>query len=147
MKVGDSTVLNVETVSEDDDAADKYKHTYFPDIPEDKTTMPEQDVTDNKGNSINGLDHIVDNYINMEVRLPSREKELYGQVVGLCLDKNGRMIENPDNNPYMNTVLCEIKFKDGSSQAYGANIIAENMWKTVNNEGYHEDALHPIVDI
>ena len=47
----------------------------------------------------------------------------------------------------MNTVLYEIKFKDGSSQAYGANIITENMWRTVNNEGYHEDALHSIVDI
>ena len=83
----------------------------------------------------------------MEVRLPSGEKELYGQVVGLCLDENGRMIGNPDNNPYMNTVLYEIKFEDGSSQAYGANIIAKNMLRTVNNEGYHEDALHSIVDI
>ena len=57
------------------------------------------------------------------------------------------MIRNPDNNPYMDTVLYEIKFKDGSFQAYGANIIAENMWRTVNNEGYHEDTLHLIVDI
>ena len=87
MKVGDSTVPKVETVSDDDDA-DKYNHTYFPDIPEEKITMTEQDIIDNKGNPIDGLDHIVDNYINMEVLLPFGEKELYEQVVRLFLSKN-----------------------------------------------------------
>ena len=57
------------------------------------------------------------------------------------------MIGNLDNSPYMNTVLYEIKFKDGSSQAYDANIIAKNNLRTVNNEGYYKDALHLIVDI
>ena len=85
--------------------------------------MPEQDVIDDKGNPIDGLDHIVDSYINMEVRLPSGEKELYGQVIGLCLDKNGRIIGIPHMNPFMNSVLYEIKFEDGSSQAYGAPIL------------------------
>ena len=78
--------------------------------------MPKQDVVDNNGTSIEGLGHIVDSYINMEVRLPEGEKELYGKVVGLCLDKEGRMIGTPDSNPYMNTVLYEIKFNDGTSK-------------------------------
>ncbi len=147
MKVGDSTLPKVETVSEFDDDADEIEHTYFPDIAEDITTMPDQDVIDDEGNPIPGLDHIVDNYINMEVRLPSGEKELYGQVIGLCLDKDGRMIGIPHKNPFMNSVLYEIKFEDGSSQAYGANVIADNMWRMANDEGYQEDALHSIVDI
>ena len=78
LKVGDSTLPKVETVSEFDNDADETKHTYFPDIAEDITTMPDQDVIDDEGNPIPGLDNIVDNYINMEVRLPSGEKELYG---------------------------------------------------------------------
>ena len=40
MKVGDSTVPNEETVSEDD-GADDYEHMYLPDISVDKTTIPE----------------------------------------------------------------------------------------------------------
>ena len=52
MKTGDSTIPKVETVSEDD-GADDYEHTYFPNIPVDKTTTPKQDVIDNKGNPIN----------------------------------------------------------------------------------------------
>ena len=53
----------------------------------------------------------------------------------------------PDSNPYMNTVLYEIKFDDGTSKAYGSNIIADNMWRSMNNEGYQEDSLHSVVDI
>ena len=134
-----------ETVVNDDDNA--YDHTFFLDIPVDTTIVLEQDVIDNNEKPVHGLDHVVDSYINMEVRLPSGEKELYGQVVCLCLDKNGRMIRNPDNNPYMDTVLYEIKFEDGTSAAYGANIIAENMQRMCNNEGFYEDSLHSIVDI
>ena len=72
----------VETVTEDDGAVD-YEHTYFPDIPIDKTTMPEQDVIHDEGNPIAGLDHIVDNYINMEVRLPSGERALWPSLWSL----------------------------------------------------------------
>ena len=109
--------------------------------------MPEQDVVDNNGKPINGSDHIVDSYINMKVKLPHEDKKLYGSVVGLCLDKNGRVIGNPDPNPYLNIVLYQIKFDDGTTAAYGGNIIAENMWRMCNNEGYQEDALHSVIDI
>ena len=85
---------------------------------------------------IDVLDHIVDLYISMEVKLPEGEKEFNGKLVSLCLDKEGRMLGTPNTNPYMNTVLYEIKFDDGTSKAYGANIIAKNMWRSVNNEGY-----------
>ena len=50
-------------------------------------------------------------------------------------------------NQYLNTVLYHIKFEDGTTAANSGNIIAENMWRMCNNEGYHEYALHLIVDI
>ena len=52
---------------------------------EESSTL-EQEVVDGNGKPIDGLDHIVDTYINMEVRLPQGECELYGKVVGLCLE-------------------------------------------------------------
>ena len=57
------------------------------------------------------------------------------------------MIGEPNTNPFMNTVLYKVKFDDGTSQAYGANTLAENMWRSVNDEGYHKDSFHSIVDI
>ena len=114
---------------------------------DEESSTPEQEVVDGNGKPIDGLDHIVDTYINMEVRLPQGECELYGKVVGLCLDKDGKMIGDPNSNPFMNTVLYQVQFEDGTSQAYGANILADNMWRSVDDEGYHEDSLHSIIDV
>ena len=57
-----------------EDDNDIVAHTYFSDKPTDKTYMPEQDVVDNDGKPIDGLDYIVDLYINMEVKLSHKDK-------------------------------------------------------------------------
>ena len=123
MKMGNGTMPKVEIVLDDDDD-NTVTHIYFPDKPADKTTISEQDVIDNNGKPIHGLDHIVDSYINMEVKLPFEHKEMYDLVVGLCLDKNGKMIGHPDPNQYVNTALYHIKFEDGTIAVYGDKIIA-----------------------
>ena len=63
----------------------------------------------------------------MEVKLNNREKELYGKVIGLCLDRNGNTIGQAHKNHVLNTLMYEVKFDDGTSGVYAANIIAENM--------------------
>ena len=103
MKLGNRRMPKVEIVLDNDN--DTVAHTYFQDKPADKMEMPEQDINDDNGKPIDGLDHIIDLYINMEVKLPHEDKELYGFVIGLCLDKNERIIGNPDPNPYLNTIL------------------------------------------
>ena len=71
MKVGNSTAPKVETATEDEDNVG----IFVLDIPiEPLKEMPEQDVVDNNGKLIEGLDHIVDSYINMEVKPPEGEK-------------------------------------------------------------------------
>ena len=46
----------------------------------------------------------------------------------------------------MNTLLYNVRFEDGSVEAYEANVIAENIWRSVDNDGHYEDTLHRIVD-
>ena len=69
-------------------------------------------VYDSSGKFIN-LDNILDNYINMEVCFPQGESKIWGKVIGLCLDKDGKVIGSPNENPYMNTALYEVQFDDG----------------------------------
>ena len=58
LKVGTGTAPKVETVTEDNDDD---VGTFVPDIPvELLKEMPEQNVVDNNGKLIEGLDHIVD---------------------------------------------------------------------------------------
>ena len=71
---------------------------------------------------------------------------MYGKIIGLCLDQNGKGLETPHTNPVRNTLMYQIKFDDGTSSAYAVNTIAENMWRSVDNEGYHRDSLHSILD-
>ena len=73
MKLGKSRLPKVETIADDKDDV----VIYFPEISVEasqKIEMTEQDVVDNNGKAVHELDHIVDSYINMEVRLPEGEK-------------------------------------------------------------------------
>ena len=45
----------------------------------------------------------------MEIYLPQGEKELLWKVMGACLDNNGKIIGTSNKNPFLNTVLYEVK--------------------------------------
>ena len=64
----------------------------------------------------------------MEVKLNKDEKELYGQVIGLCLDSNDNTIKQAHEIPVLNTLMYKAKLSGETSGVYVANIIAENMW-------------------
>ena len=64
----------------------------------------------------------------MEVKLNKDEKELYDQVIGLCLDSNDDTIGQAYKYPELNTLMYEVKLSGGTSGVDVANIIAENMW-------------------
>ena len=137
LKIGKGRIPKVKVKTVDNDEEVK---PFVPIVPEaEPSQIPEQDAVDANGKTIPGLDHLHDTFVNMEVKLNRKEKELYGKVIGLCLDRNGNTIGQAHENPVLNTLMYEVKFDDGTSGVYAANIIAENMWRSVNDEGYHED--------
>lgn len=145
LKVGGGRNPKVETVLEDND--NEEVESFVPIVPEgEPLQIPEQDTVDENGNPIPNLYHLHDTFVNMEVKLNKDKKELYGQVIGLCLNRNGNTIGRAHENPVLNTLMYKDKFTDGTSGVYAANIIAKNMWRSVNDEGCHEDLLHLILD-
>ena len=64
----------------------------------------------------------------MKVKLNKDEKELYGQVIGLCLNSHDNTIGQAHKYPVLNTLMYEVKLSGGPSGVYVANIIAESMW-------------------
>ena len=135
----------VETVLEGNE--DEEVSSFVAIVPEaESSQIPEQEAVNTNGKPIPNLDHLHDTFINIEVKLNKDYKDLYGQVIGLCLDRNGNNIGHAHENPVLNTLMYEVKFADGTSNVYAANIIAKNMWRLVNNERYHEDLLHLILD-
>ena len=65
--------------SDDDDNSGKFYP--YEDYTKPPVEMPVTEATDATGKFIN-MDHVMDNYINMEIRLPIGESELFGKVIG-----------------------------------------------------------------
>ena len=89
---------------------------------------------------------ITDALIHAEVSLPQGEKMLSGKVIGRATDHDGSTIGEYDANPLMNTMLYDVEFDDGVLKQYSANIIAENMYSQVDDQGYSTTLLDGIID-
>lgn len=88
-------------------------------------------LSDEKENSI-------EYFMNMEVILPSTRR--YGsylcQVCGLAHNDWMQTSSGFNNNPYLNTQVFNIEFPNGNVEQYTAIIIAQNFYKTCDDEGY-----------
>ena len=71
---------------------------------------------------------------------------MFGKVIGYALDKDGKLIGTPNDNPILKTLLYDVLFEDESVESYEANVIAENIWWSVVNDGHYEDYLQRIID-
>lgn len=55
-------------------------------------------------------------------------------------------LEHGIKNPLLNSILYDVSFPDGQIKQYSANIIAENMYQQVDNDGYTKSLLKSIVN-
>lgn len=60
-------------------------------------------------------------------------------------DADGFLICKANNNPLLDTRVHEAQLSDGESSEYPANIISENIFATVNNDGYESVLLNEII--
>ena len=89
----------------------------------------------------------LDLYLNAEVLLPQDGEYMQmATVIGRATDSDGVPVGSYDSNPILNTRLYDVMFPDGSIRQYSANIIAENIFSQVDEEGYHYILLDEIID-
>ena len=73
----------------------------------------------------------------MEVLLPQDgEHTRAAKVVGRSKDDRGNIKGSFNNNLILNTRVYDVMFPDGAVQQYGANVIAENLYEQVDEDGY-----------
>ena len=89
---------------------------------------------------------VTDALIHAELVLPHGEKMSNAKVKGRAKDMNGDEVGTFDPNPLLNSVLYDVEFSDGDIRQYSANIIAENMYSQVDEEGYSKTLFDSIVD-
>jgi hypothetical protein len=89
----------------------------------------------------------VDAYLNAELIMNTgTNDERRGRVVKRSRGPEGEPIGRAHANPLFDTREYEIEFTDGSYEKYQANVIAENMYAQVINEGRQYLLLQEITD-
>lgn len=59
-----------------------------------------------------------------------------GQVKRRKCDEDGNIISHSHSNPILDTGLYEVEFEEGQVGTYAANVIAENIYKQLDDEGF-----------
>ena len=92
-------------------------------------------------------DIVLDAYIGAEVNMEQPDGEVIrGRVKKRARDDYGRPIGRPHRNPFLDSSMYEVELSDGTTADYMANVIAENMYSQVDEEGRQYLLLKEIVD-
>ena len=117
------------------------KYDYYEDDVEGSTQIPNaDDIPD------------LDMYLNMEVLLPQDGEQMRAaRVLGRAKDDRGNIKGSFNDNPILNTCVYDVMFPDGAIPQYSANVIAENLFAQVDEDGYRryqllDSILHHRID-
>ena len=59
---------------------------------------------------------------------------------------NGEVIGQFDVNPLLNNIIYDVEFADGTIKAYAANVIAQNMYAAMSDDGKCRQVIESILD-
>jgi hypothetical protein len=107
--------------------------------------MPEADFVDAAGKPML-QQSFTDTLINIDGFLPKGEADALAKVMQHSVDSNGKVIGEFNENPLLNTILYECKFKDGTTKEYTANMIASNIFQESDADGYSSLFLYHIIN-
>jgi hypothetical protein len=91
-----------------------------------------------------------DVYLNKEVKLTAGANDAsdvqFGKVTKRIRDAEGRPIGMANKNPLLDTREYEVEFRDGRTESISANLIAQNLFSQIDDEGARHVLLDEIVD-
>ena len=121
-----------DLLEDDRDSADEFNRLF------DNTDVPEADD--------NFDPDTYDDYINKEISVDQGDVHpVRATVTKRLKDNRGNPIGTAHPNPIMDSRMYEVEFADGHKQAMAANIIAENMYASVDEQGHRHLLLDMIV--
>ena len=81
-------------------------------------------------------EEVIGNYLTCELIMNvGSDNQRKGRVTKRSRGNDGEPIGVAHNNPHFETREYDVEFTDGSIEKYAANIIADNMFAKVNDEG------------
>ena len=87
-----------------------------------------------------------DQYLTAEVLLPQNGEYMQAaKVISRAKDGDGNVIGEYNRNPILDSRVYDVMFPDGAVQQYSANVIAQNLYSQVDEEGFRYQLLDGIL--
>jgi hypothetical protein len=129
--------------SEDTDDNEFSEHE---DDDELKRTVPDiEDAVDADGKLLN-QQPLHDKILQSEVSLQLGEGMTLGKITKQALGPDGTVTGAYDENPMLNTIVCEVEFPDGQLKEQAVNVVAENMLTLVDSDGFSLTMMETMID-
>ena len=87
-----------------------------------------------------------DKTINAEVLLQIGNEVQSARVLQRSIGPDGHIAGKHDDNPFLNSIVYDAEFPDGTVKEHSANIIAENMLTQVDSDGFTMTMMEGIID-
>jgi hypothetical protein len=125
----------------------------FPEVPDD-VFLPDNDHDDHvptdDADVVPEADEFTpeayDEYLTAEVLLPNMGEMTKAKVTDRKRDADGNPIGLRNPNPLLDTRQYEVEFADGATDVFTANLIAENLYSQVDEEGNSYSIMSEITD-
>ena len=88
----------------------------------------------------------MEQYLNAELLLPHGDSMQRARVLRRHRDEDGYLTGTPHENPILDSRLYEVEFPDGATEVVTTNLIAENLFSQVDEEGRSFQVLKEISD-
>ena len=135
---------------------DPYQNIFEDDNSDDEYIIPQERGEDGEPFSRLELDEINhdspyaekdDRYIGVKVPLPHLDGELkQATVKRRKRNEDGTLRGTSHDNPILDTRVYEVEFEDGSYNEYSANVLAENLYNHIDENGNSHSILTSIAD-
>ena len=112
-----------------------------PDFEDYKVEQSNTDVADNEP-TLKDLN----NCVGVELLLPQDNQMISGKVVRQARGLDQQPIGRANRNAILDTQVYDVKFPDGRTVQYVANIIAKNMYAQYDPHGNQYQLMEEIVD-
>lgn len=87
-----------------------------------------------------------DQYLTTQVLLPRGDRYEKETILRRKRNNDGMLVGRANPNPILDTRVFEVVFPDGHIAEYATNVIAENMFAMVDEEGYETAIIKSIID-
>jgi hypothetical protein len=138
---GTSLIPPKETTSSIDKTWDEYH-----DDDGSPRQIPEvEDIVDANGRLL-CQQPVYDKIIHAEVLLQHGERVQTGKVIQRSIGAEGTVLGSYDDNPFLNSIIYDVEFDDGTVKEYSANVIAENILSQVDSDGISKTMMEAVID-